>query len=1046
METELSARLGADIALRSLPDGETASGIERDRKEGRYLRLVALRGDLVDVAVSVSSARHEDGPFMMDTLRLVRSSFRGAALPAGQDDRAGRLLGLVWEDWGLGHLPSTRKIAAAALAIREKAAAGPDPEALFGLDALLGQQLNTVVEADDDEPGARLLRGQVTEVRSVIASVLRMLGLAEPALGDSAQVALAYSELIRRLPGPGGREAPLENSVLYDVALAGLLTYARTQGSTLRRLWDVMLEPEQAERRDDLSAEMLDSIAWTASVLAESTFDLGDRADCRDADELASAALRLLFHRDPGGKLGGTPVRTQMQYRLLASSIHRRAEEDQLSIDEANQLGKEAAELDPTGQFSLLHGREDQRIAFDKLMLLANIDRNDPLFEPTASVRQAQMAFALGDSQHTAAAMAAAAQQLEQLSGLPSPAAPGAAGHGSADQGWQWLVSGLYVDLAELASRLGQSDDALDLLGRGLAGTEPVVSPSSFRLMSVAALVYADRDPALATRWADGAAVIADGLRLSTRPGEDRVRFADSQPVRHIYNEAIAGHLRAGDLYAAISMADRSRGRFLTEGLGSGEKSVSIMERRTGLLPATGPPAPPAMGGPTNAMLSIAPVAEEFGRSAPLILAGLPLDLDQLRTELLTKVAVECAFARTPVPLSPFRVAGLSLPLRNVLMIQESGEDLILFLLGVGDVPRHLDDDQLVDLMLTQPRVRHVSVPGSRQRLLDAVQMIQGWMGIRASAGRPTTADQLATQELFDSALAVASELIIKPMAGYLEPGAGLTIVPSRGLGLVPWGLLTMPDGRFLTDHYAITIVPSLSILNMLLERHARPEPGPLRAYIAADPLTDDEDLEPLRYARDEAAALAGQLGKLGAGNYVCREGPDATAQSYWLEAAGASLVHLSAHAELDYPAELSVIHLGGGGLAAYEAADVPLSNAVVFLSACDTGQGRVSSDGVLGLGQDFLQAGAWAVVLTLTKVIDSVAAALGGHFYTALLDRSSKPTVADALQMAILATRSDLEEGKITQDGKVVTADKRRWGAFYVLGHPDARLDLDNA
>jgi CHAT domain-containing protein len=1039
MATELSDRLGIDIALRLLPDEETASGIERDRSERQARRLVAFRGDPVDVAVTVTSAGGQDGPFMIDTIRLARSSFRRQVLPAGQADRAGRLLGLVWDAWGLGRPPPTSKIVAAALAIREQAVAESAPDPLFGLDVLLGQQLNTVEQAGDDEPAARLLRGQIAQVRSAIAGLFRGVGLPEPPLGDPAEVALAGSELIRRLHEASGPSTPLETAVLHDQALAGLLTHARGGGGTLRRLWDVMSAPEQADGpQEDVLAEVLDGVGWTASVLAESSFDLGERADCHDADELASAALRLLFARQPDGTLGGTPVRTQLQYRLLTSSIHRRADGDPLSIEEANRLREEVAGLDPSGQLSLLHDREDQRIAFDNMMLLANLAADDPLTGPMTATRQAQMVLALGDEQQAFTAFSAARQQLGQLTGPPGPAAP------ASDR--LDPVGDLYLDLAEVASRLGRTREALDLLGQGLAHTAPIVSPSSFHLMRVAAQVYADQDAALATRWADGAAVIAEGLRLSTRPGEDRVRFIDSLPLQDSYNEAIAGHLRAGDRYAAISMADRSRGRFLAEGLGSGDKSLSMGERLVGALPMTGPPAPPALGGPTNAILSIEPLAEALGRRAPPIPAGLPRDLDARRTALLTKVAVECAFTRTPVPLSPARIAGLSLPLRNVLMIQESGEDLILFLLGVGDVPPGLDGDQMVALMLAQPRVRHTLVPGCRRRLLEAMQAIQQWMGIHASTRWYSGDQQPATQTAFDSALAVVSELIIKPVAPHLEPTAELTIIPSRGLGLVPWGLLTASDGRFLVDHHAITIVPSLSIMNMLFERRMRAEPGPLRAYIAADPPVDTDDFDPLPYAREEAGVLAGRLAKLGAGPYVCREGPDATAMSYWLEAAGASLVHLSAHAELAYPAESSVIHLGGGGLAAYEAADVPLSSAVVFLSACDTGQGRVSSDGVLGLGQNFLQAGAQAVVLTLTQVIDSVTAALGGHFYAALLDRSSKLTVAEALQTAILATRSDLEKGLITQDGKVVTADTRRWGAFYVLGHPDARLNLDNA
>jgi CHAT domain-containing protein len=694
-----------------------------------------------------------------------------------------------------------------------------------------------------------------------------------------------------------------------------------------------------------------------------------------------------------------------------------------------------------------IHDREDQRVAFDNVMLLASIAPDDPLAGPTSHSRWAQMRLALGDGKAAVAAVAEARHQLARLS-LPShPASvPELVRLGQAGD--------LYLHLADVCRRLGRTGEALDLLGQAVAHALPVVSGSSFNLMVVASRVYAGVDSALATRWADGAAVIADGLRLSSRPGEDRVRFADSALLQQAYDAAIAGHLDSGDLYAAVSMADRSRGRFLFESIGSGDKSISMVEHLTSELTTPADLLPPALGGPANALLSIESVAEGLGvGAAPVIPEGLPRELDTHRSAVLDAVTRECAATRTPVALSPARVAGMSLYLRNVLLVQESGDDLILFLLGVGaGAGAAAADGHGADAasayVLSQDAVRHVRVPGCRGRLLKAVKTIQRWMGIHESTRWLDTDDEVPTQDAFNSALADLSELIVAPAARYLVPGAELTVIPSRELGLVPWGLLRDPDGRFLLDRYAITIAPSLSILHMLFERGQRQEPAPFRAYIAADPALDREQLilGDLPYAREEARALWSRLETLGAGSCVRRVGPDATAMSYWAEAAGASLVHLAAHAELAYPAELSVIHLSGGGLAAYQVADVPLASAVVFLAACDTGQGRVSADGVLGLGQSFLQAGAQAVILALTQVNDAVTATLADHFYAALLGGTRNTTVASALQSAVLATRSDLEAGRVIQDDEVIQPDPVAWGAFYMLGHPFARLSFDVA
>ena len=1055
MGTALSTRIAADVTLRLLPDNETASGIERSPSNQRNRRLVAFRGDPVDVAVTIESATERDGPFMIDTVRLVRSSFRFHKAEPDPADLASRMLGLLRDSWRHG-TPPTRHVVGAAHAMWQQGMAQSTAEPVFTAAVMLDQQLRTAEETPSrDDSEARLLRSQVDGVRASIAEIFKKLGAPEASLDSPAQVAQAHSELILNLYLSRGGTS-IDGAIMHALALAELLTFARSEAGLLSRLWGVMSRPERGTHSEgDIAPEVLEGIALLASNMADSSFDLGDRGGCQEGDSLASAALRLLFAHQPNGELGGTPVQSQLMYRLLAASIHLRANQDPTSIEEANRLRTEAGTLDPSGELAKIYPEEDQRLAFDRLMLIPNIPAGDPLAAPASNCRQGQMQLVLGHEEAAVSALTQARQQLARLSSALPPNSP--------PELTQLIRMGdLYVDLADLSRRLGRIDEALELLKQAVTHTLPMVSGYSFRLMMVASSIYVDVDPALATRWVDGAAVIADGLRLATRPGEERVRFADSALLEQTYDTAIAGHLAGDDLYAAISMADRSRGRFLFEAIGSGDKSISPVEY---FMPDTAMPAdplPPALGGPTNARLSVETVAEGLGTAAaPVIPDGLPRQLDALRSALLDEVTRKCVEARTPVALSPARVAGMSIYLRSVLLVQESGDDLILFVLDAGDVPdpgngtatsgdllSRQNLDAVGQFVLSQETVHHVRVPGCRRRLADAVKVIQQWMGIHESTHWPVIDSEVPTQDAFDSALAVLSELIVAPVAGFLPPGTDLTVVPSRALGLVPWGLLKDPGGRFLLDRHAITIAPSLSILHALFERSQREAPASFHAYIAADPALEGRQqiLGELPYAREEAEDLSSRLKRLDHAETTRREGPAATAISYWLEAAGASLVHLASHAELAYPAELSVIHLSGGGLAAYQVADVPLTSAIVFLAACDTGQGRVSSDGVLGLGQNFLQAGAQAVILALTKVNDAVTAKMASHFYEALLGNAKGMTAARALQSAVLATRSDLEAGRVIQDGEVIQPDPVSWGAFYVLGHPYARLRLDHA
>ncbi|MEM1425032.1 MAG: CHAT domain-containing tetratricopeptide repeat protein [Cyanobacteria bacterium P01_H01_bin.130] len=106
----------------------------------------------------------------------------------------------------------------------------------------------------------------------------------------------------------------------------------------------------------------------------------------------------------------------------------------------------------------------------------------------------------------------------------------------------------------------------------------------------------------------------------------------------------------------------------------------------------------------------------------------------------------------------------------------------------------------------------------------------------------------------------------------------------------------------------------------------------------------------------------------------------------------------------------------------ATEIAQLNLQAQMVVLSACDTGRGRVTGDGVVGLARAFMAAGIPTVVASLWKVPDDATRTLMVAFYRALLDGQDK---AQALRTAMLATRQEFP-------------GVRNWAAFTVLGTPD--------
>ena len=80
------------------------------------------------------------------------------------------------------------------------------------------------------------------------------------------------------------------------------------------------------------------------------------------------------------------------------------------------------------------------------------------------------------------------------------------------------------------------------------------------------------------------------------------------------------------------------------------------------------------------------------------------------------------------------------------------------------------------------------------------------------------------------------------------------------------------------------------------------------------------------------------------------------------------------------------------GILKAQEIGDLDLRGAdLVVLSACNTGQGEVTGEGVFGLQRAFKMAGAQTIVMSLTPVDDQTTMAIMNKFYTNLFSGQSK-------------------------------------------------------
>ncbi|NEP55842.1 MAG: CHAT domain-containing protein [Symploca sp. SIO2G7] len=110
------------------------------------------------------------------------------------------------------------------------------------------------------------------------------------------------------------------------------------------------------------------------------------------------------------------------------------------------------------------------------------------------------------------------------------------------------------------------------------------------------------------------------------------------------------------------------------------------------------------------------------------------------------------------------------------------------------------------------------------------------------------------------------------------------------------------------------------------------------------------------------------------------------------------------------------------GFLTAREILDLQLNNTeLVVLSACDTGRGRITGEGVVGLSRAFIATGVPSVVVSLWAVPDAPTSSLMTEFYRQMQQGADK---AQALRQAMLTTKQQYPQ-------------PRNWAAFTLIGEP---------
>ena len=280
-------------------------------------------------------------------------------------------------------------------------------------------------------------------------------------------------------------------------------------------------------------------------------------------------------------------------------------------------------------------------------------------------------------------------------------------------------------------------------------------------------------------------------------------------------------------------------------------------------------------------------------------------------------------------------------------------------------------------------------------------------------------------------------QLLVKPIADLLptDPNQRVTFVPQSDLFLVPFPALIDSKGKYLIEKHTILTAPAIQVLELTRQQQKRiktlPKSSRKNALIVGNPTMPSfntkygesgKQLSSLPGAKREAEAIAPLF------NTTALTGDEATETTIKAKLPQAGLIHLATHGLFDgFQGLQSSIALApssqdNGLLTASEILDIKLNADLVVLSACNTGRGRITGDGVIGLSRSLISAGVPSVLVSLWSVPDSPTASLMTDFYQNL---SKNPDKATALRQAML-TRMKKHP------------NPRDWAAFTLIGEAE--------
>jgi CHAT domain-containing protein/tetratricopeptide (TPR) repeat protein len=275
-------------------------------------------------------------------------------------------------------------------------------------------------------------------------------------------------------------------------------------------------------------------------------------------------------------------------------------------------------------------------------------------------------------------------------------------------------------------------------------------------------------------------------------------------------------------------------------------------------------------------------------------------------------------------------------------------------------------------------------------------------------------------------------QLLIQPIADLLptDPNAPIIFIPHKSLFLVPFVALQDPGGQYLIEKHTILTAPAIQILQLTRQSRQKVRQLALKNnLVVGNPImpkvgNPPRQLPPLPGSEQEAITIAKIL------NTQAITGSQATKASITQQMLKARIIHLATHGLLnevkrrDLPGAIALAPSGNddGLLTSSEILDLKLNAELVVLSACNTGRGKLTGDGVLGLSRALISAGVPSIIVSLWYIPDAATAELMAEFYRQL---QQNPNKAQALRQAMLITMK-------------MHPQPQDWAAFTLIGEAE--------